>query len=503
MSRLLIRIARMQVFACVSWMSALYLSGCTVVGPDYHRPRIDLPSSWSEAGGQGAGMDRAQLQVWWRAFNDPLLDRLIDQALLNNQDLGMALARLQQARAERIQSSSRWGPTVSIGGEGDSMRSSQMLDWPPGIGQSSTWRTGFDASWELDMFGGARRELEAADADIAALAADRHALQVSLLAELATDYSALRTAQARLLIANDNIRNLREGEALAERAWRRGLGSSAELAQARAEREAAQAQPPLLEADVLRSSHAIGVLVGGFPASLREKLTAPHAAVMTVPGLPSSLPSEMIGQRPDLLADEHRLASATARIGVAQAQRLPHFSIPVSFGTTASLVHDLFSGASLAWSAGLQASQSLYDGGRARAGVKVAQARAQAARLAYERDVRLALRDVEDALTSLNSERQRQASLVAAVTDSQAALDRTTRLFRAGLSAYLPVLVAQRTANQARDALTLSQGNQVRGAIALYKALGAGWRADEPLGFNRDSPPQNPWPVRQAVTVGP
>lgn len=180
-------------------------------------------------------------------------------------------------------------------------------------------------------------------------------------------------------------------------------------------------------------------------------------------------------QRPDVRAAERRLAAATAQIGVAEAARFPHFSIPLSLGTTASLLSDLFSGASLAWSAALQASQTVYDGGRARAGVTAAQAQADAARLAYERDVRLALRDVEDALTGLNSERARQISLAAAVSDSQQALDRATRLYRRGLSGYLPVLTAQRTANHARDALALSQGGEMRSAIALYKSLGAGW----------------------------
>ncbi|SAI65374.1 outer membrane efflux protein [Bordetella ansorpii] len=456
------------------------LPGCTAVGPDYHPPQVDLPARWTEPHGSFAVADRERLRTWWRAFGDPMLDRLVDQALANNQDLGIAQARLRQARAERVQIASSLQPAISAGAAADALRSSKALDWPPGIGQSRTWRAGFDASWELDVFGGTRRAVEAADAGIDALSDDLHALQVSLLAELAADYAELRTAQARLAIARDNIGNLREGERLAERALRGGLGTPAEVAQARAEREAAQAQPPVLEAAVARLSHAIGVLAGGFPGDWRAALAESAPVLPVAPALPLALPSEVIRQRPDLQADERRLAAATARIGVAQAARLPRFSIPLSLGTTASLLHDLFSGASLAWSAGVQAGQSLYDGGRARAGVAVEQAGAAAARLAYERDMRLALRDVEDALTTLNSERQRQASLMAAVADSQQALDRATRLYRGGLSAYLPVLIAQRSANQARDALALSRAGEVRGAIALYKALGAGWQ-DTPM----------------------
>ncbi|MGC7403377.1 efflux transporter outer membrane subunit [Pandoraea pneumonica] len=457
---------------------ALLVSGCTTLGPDYRTPPIDVPSQWHEAPNAHAASDTAQqltLRTWWRSFNDPVLDRLVDAALARNQDLAIARSRLTQARAERVQIAAGLGPSVSVGGVGQALRSSERLDWPPGIGESRTWRAGFDASWELDIFGGTQRAVEAADAHIEAVADDAHAVQVSLLAELADDYAMLRTAQARRDIAQANIRNLLEGERLAERALAQGLGTSADVAQARAERETAQALPPQLEAEVARLGHAIGVLTGGFSGDWRESLAQPSSPLPVAPSLPLSMPSEVMRQRPDVRAAERRLAAATARIGVAEAARFPRFNIPLSLGTTASLIRDLFSGASLAWSVGLQASQTLYDGGSARAGVTLAQAQTDAARLAYERDVRLALRDVEDALTGLNSERARQIALTAAVQDSQLALDRATRLYRRGLSGYLPVLTAQRTANHARDALALSQGAEVRSAIALYKSLGAGW----------------------------
>jgi len=468
------------------------LSGCTTVGPDYHPPRIAVPTHWSEAQGNISVADQERLRTWWRAFNDPMLDRLLDRALANNQDLAIAQARLQQARAERVEIAAGLGPTVSAGGSGNALRASKRLDDGTLGGQSRTWHAGFDASWELDLFGGTRRAVESADADIDALAHDHRALQVSLLSELATDYAGLRSAQTRLTIVHDNIRTLREGERLAERAMQHGLGTSTDVMQARAERESAEAQPPVLEADIARLSHAIGVLAGGFPGDWRATLAEPSPGLPIAPALPLALPSDVIRQRPDLQADERRLAAATAQIGVAEAERFPHFSIPLSIGTSASLLHDLFSGASLAWSAGIQASQTLYDGARARAGVTAAQARTAAARLAYERDVRLALRDVEDALTGLNSERLRQVSLAAAVNDSQQALDGATRLYRKGLSGYLPVLTAQRAANQARDALAWSQGEEVRSAISLYKALGVGWQNEQPHAddINRPSVPE-------------
>jgi NodT family efflux transporter outer membrane factor (OMF) lipoprotein len=460
--------------ALLSVAFAASLAGCTTVGPDYRAPTLDVPASWIEDHGATTASDDEGLRTWWRSFDDPMLDSLVDQALARNQDLDIALARLRQARAERVQIAAAAGLSVSAGGSGEARRSSKALGGQPG-GESRTWQLGFDASWELDLFGGTRRAVEAADAGIGALTEDRRALQVSLVAELVSNYAGLRATQRRLAIARDNIRTLLEAERLAEQAQRTGFGTLANVMQARAERELAEAQPPSMEADIARFSHAIGVLAGGFPGDWHAALAEPSPALPGPVRLPLSLPSEVIRQRPDLRADERRLAAATAQIGVAEAERVPRFRIPLGIGTTASVIHRLFSAAGLAWMAGVQGSQTLYDNGRAQAGVAGARANADAARLVYERDVRLALRDVEDALTAWTSERQRQASLQSAVADSQQALDHATRLYGRGLSAYLPVLVAQRTVNQARDELAVSQWEEVRGVIALYKSVGAGW----------------------------
>ncbi|WP_323370430.1 TolC family protein, partial [Pseudomonas helleri] len=220
------------------------------------------------------------------------------------------------------------------------MRGSKALSAQSG-GKARTWHLGFDASWELDLFGGTRRAVEAADAGIQALAEDHRALQVSLVAELVSDYAGLRAAQLRLAIAQDNIHTLTEAERLAERAHLSGLGTLADVTQARAEREMAEAQPPLLEADIASFSHAIGVLAGGFPGDWHADLATPAPALPMPADLPLSLPSDVIRQRPDLRADERRLAAATAQIGVAEAARFPTFRIPLGIGTTASVIHDL------------------------------------------------------------------------------------------------------------------------------------------------------------------
>ncbi|MGC4075886.1 MAG: efflux transporter outer membrane subunit [Rubrivivax sp.] len=460
------------------------VSGCTTVGPDYRAPVVAVPAHWIEAQATLAGADHDGLRRWWRSFQDPVLDRLVDQALAHNQDLDIAMARLRQARAEREQVASAAAPQVSAGADGEVARDSKALSSQAG-GRARTWRLGLDASWELDLFGGTRRAVEAADAGLQALAEDHRALQVSLVAELVCDYAALRATQLRLAIAGENVRTLAETERLTERAHQAGLGTAAEMMQARAERETAEAQLPLLEADIARFSHAIGVLAGGFPGDWQTALATPAPALPVAGDLPLYLPSEVMRQRPDLRADERRLAAATAQIGVAEARRFPSFRLPLGIGSTASAIHDVFSGASLAWTAAMQGSQSVYDAGAAGAGVSAAQARADAAKQVYERDVRVALREVEDALTAWASERQRQASLRKAVADSQQALDHATRLHARGLTAYLPVLVAQRSANQARDELALSQLAELNAVIGLYKALGAGWADTDDLVLGR------------------
>ncbi|KVM76696.1 efflux transporter outer membrane subunit [Burkholderia stagnalis] len=473
---------------------AAALTACTMVGPDYRPPQPVHPPGWIERGDAAVQADPAQLQDWWRGFGDPLLDRLVAQAIDGNQDLAIARQRLLQARAERDQVASRLGPTVSAGGTANALRSSRALDWPPGIGQSRTYRLGVDASWELDIFGGTRRAIESADAQVDAIDDDRHAILVSLLAELASDYAALRATQARLRIATDNVASLDATRRLTERSEQHGLGTSFEVAQAHAELELAQAALPPLQANAAQLMHAIGVLTGGFPGTLRDALAAPGATLPVAPQLPVTLPSDVIRERPDIRAAERRFAAATAQIGVARAEQFPHFAIPLSVGTTASLVQDLFTSASVAWSVALEGTQLLYDGGRAQAGVSAARAAAEAARLAYEQRIRVAFREVEDALTDIYAERDRQTALVAAVGSSQDAQSRATRLYRNGLSEYLSVLIAQRATYRARDALALSQLAQVQGVIALYKALGAGWRHDAPVApvAQADGPPPPP-----------
>jgi NodT family efflux transporter outer membrane factor (OMF) lipoprotein len=462
-------------------VAALALAGLTAactVGPDYKPDQLDVPSAWTEQ--QPSPVDKAAadaaLKDWWASFKDPLLDRLIAQAIAGNDDLKLARQRLIQARAGRAVAASVDYPQVKAAAARLQSNSSTTVDYPPGIGQYRTWELGFDASWELDVFGGTKRAEEAADAEIGAAVEDRRAVLVSLLAEVAGDYASLRTSQLRLAIAERNIEAAKKGLDLTQQEFQRGLGTDLEVAQARAQWNNVRSAPPPLRASVARLSHAIGVLVGGFPGDLEVELSEPAALIEVPANLPVALPSETMTNRPDIRRAERRYAAATARIGVATAALFPHFEIPLMIDPTSATLSSLLLAKSLNWNLGLEASGLVYDGGKTDAQIENAKAAAENARIAYEQTVRSAFRDVEDALVNFSTESERNGTLKEAASDSDQALDRATRLYGAGLTDFLKVLDSERAAFAAEDVEAQSRLAKVQDVIALFKALGGGWQ---------------------------
>ncbi|HWK45245.1 MAG TPA: efflux transporter outer membrane subunit [Stellaceae bacterium] len=470
----------MRCGVSVRRLGGLLLAGlvaaCTV-GPDYRPDDMALPDTWTEAQPEQRKAAAERLRAWWASFQDPLLDRLIAQAIADNDDIKIARQRLIQARAERAIAGSVDYPQIKGNAGRSNANSSTTVTYPPGIGQYHTWEMGFDASWELDIFGGTRRAEEAADAEIGASVQDRRGILVSLLAEVASDYAGLRASQLRLAIADHNIAAAQQALDLTELQLQRGLGTELEVAQAKAQRETLEAGPPSLRAAVARASHAIALLVGQFPGDLEAELSKP-VPLMAVPmDLPVSLPSEVVANRPDIQRAERRYAAATARIGAATAELFPHFSIPLTFEPTSSAVHTLFLAKSINWSIGVALSGTVYDGGRTDARIVSARAAAETARLTYEQTVRGAFRDVEDALINYRTETERQVKLQAAAADSDIARQRATKLFGAGLTDFLKVLDTERSAFAAEDLAAQSRLAQLQDVIALFKALGGGWQS--------------------------
>jgi NodT family efflux transporter outer membrane factor (OMF) lipoprotein len=468
---------RARRISLVLMMSSL-LTACEV-GPDYVKPNMRMPSGWTE---QSVSLAKAQasapkLRAWWTTFNDPVLTHLVDTAIAGDYDLKIARQRLIAARAERVVAGSANAPQVSFGSTDFLANSSTTLQWPPGNGFYRNYSLGFDASWELDIFGGTRRSEEAADAEIGAAIEDRRAILVSILAELATDYATLRATQVRIDIAERNIGVARQALDLATTAFSRGLTNNLATAQAQAQLDTAQSTLPPLHAQVAQMTHAIAVLLGQSPGTLEADLSRPAPAVPTPPDLPVTLPSEVVANRPDIRRAERQFAASSARIGAAVAQLYPHFTIPLVLTPTTSYLNETFQAASLVWSAGLTLTQTVYDGGRRSAWVSEARAAAEANRLAYEQTVLQALREVEDALVAYNTETQRDQTLHKAIVDNRTAHDRASMLYAAGLTDFLNVLATERALYAAEDETALSDLTRVREVIALYKALGGGWQA--------------------------
>ncbi len=457
------------------------LAACAPVGPDYHPPRPDLPAAFSGAAAAHAAVSgkaarATPLAQWWTGFHDPLLNRLAARTLAGNLDVQIAGQRLEAARADRDAVAAAEQPTLGLGADYANERSSTLLAWPPGNGQYKTWDAGLQGSWEIDVFGGTRRAIEAADAASSMAEEDVNAAKVAVLGELVADYTLLRSDQHRLDIARRNIAAQNDSLALTRRALKAGLGTEVDVARAEAAVKLSSAQVPVLEGGVQRLAHAIAVLTGQPPETLTAALYDQGGHDLKAPPLPAALPSDLLRNRPDIRRAERRIAAATAQVGVATADLFPKFEIPLGIGPATSNFANLFNIDSLVWTLGLSARQSVLDGGKRDAHVRAAQAVSEADRLLYRRTVLDALREVEDRLTGIDTERRRHAFLVTAVEDDRIAFTQASRLYGAGLTDFLKVLDAERALFQAEDALAVSEAGEVLDIVGLYRAFGGGWQ---------------------------
>lgn len=460
------------------------LAGCTV-GPEYRRPDIALPDQWqSPTGATPAAVD---LSRWWTGFDDATLASLTQRALAANLDLRLAEARLREARAQlRVVGADRYPVVDAVGDISSQRRSGNGRQGMGGL-EDTQFQAGFDASWEIDVFGGVRRNVRAANADLDAAESTRDDALVSLAAEVARHYVNLRSDQHRLAIAGNNIRVQQEALSLAESRFKAGLTSELDVTQAQALLATTQAQVPALEQQAQQSVHAIEVLLGQMPGSLTAELNAPGRAAgeparwaaLHAP-LPTGLPSDLLRRRPDIRVAERRLAAAVERVGVATAELYPRFLLTGAAGLQSVDADDFFSGSSRFYSLGPSVRWPLLNFGRARAQVRVAGARQDQALALYEKSILVALSEVESALVAHHKEQARHASLTTAVDAQRRALSLATSLYQKGLVNYLNVIDAQRQLHAGEDLLAQSDRALAQNLIALFKALGGGWQPPDP-----------------------
>ena len=490
---------RMMVLAA----GAMALTGCAAVGPNYTAPQVATPSAFTGADAPGASPSGvspsdAAFETWWRGFHDPVLDGLIERALSENLDVREAISRVRQARDREREARAAGEPSLNASAQASETRLSKnggltgLSKSLGGAGGGGTpiglpgtsfadYQAGFDAAWELDVFGGVRRGVEAARAATAAEQWSVRDAEVTLTAEIASDYIALRGAQARLALARANLTVARAQLSFSEALGRHGLAATEDIARQAARAASVAADPPALQADIMARIDALAVLLGAMPDSLTGQLATPAALPVAPPSIPAGLPSDLLRRRPDIRRAERQLAQATAEVGVAKADLYPSFNLTGAGDLISTSLSNLVSVDSLQGAATGLVRWPILDGGRARANAAAAEEARQQAAIAYRRTVLTALREVEEALARYGAERRRGDRLDAVVAADQRGLIAAQARLHNGLVAATSPLAARATLLDAQDQRTQSVAALGQDVAALYKALGGGWSATDPI----------------------
>ena len=475
----------MKFLAFTVFVMAPLLSACAV-GPRYSPPDLEMPAGWHEAQA-GGSLDRSALEHWWNAFGDPVLDDLVTRAIADNLDLKIAATRVREARAARGIAASAALPQVDVSGQAarggrseavPPFNSSQGQGSPFGPRTQNLFDVGFDAGWELDLFGGVRRDIEAASAQAQAAEESRRDVLVTLVADVARSYAELRGAQRQLAIVDATVQTQQDTLALASARFEAGLGSALDVERADGQLEATRSRRPELERVATRATYRLDVLLGQKPGRVGSMLET-SASMPAQPDLPGLLPSELLSRRPDLRQAEREVAAATARVGVARSELFPRFSIGGNFGRRSADASDLGSSGSQFWFLVGGVRLPILSGGRIRANIQVQDARQEQALRQYEKAVLTAVEEVENALSAQAREQRRLATLRASAAANRRALDLATERYTGGLEDFLSVLDAQRAVYATEDAEAQSETAAMVDLIAVYKALGGGWTPDE------------------------
>jgi NodT family efflux transporter outer membrane factor (OMF) lipoprotein len=488
---------------------AAMLIGCAV-GPNYHPPETKVPTYWdgqnvvTPATPSKTNINPVELVEWWSAFKDPILSSLVETAIRANLDVRLAEARICQARAARWVAGAPFWPQVDAtilydrshspaaavttagGGIAVSGSSGPSGGGSSGGGSSGSsggvppfrelFQAGLDASWELDVFGGTRRNMEAAGADLQAAVEDRRDVLVTLVGDVGTNYINLRGFQRQINIARENLEAQKHTADITQKRHDAGFVGGLDVANAKAQVATTESTIPLFESSARAAIYNLGVLLGREPAALEKDLAKTAPIPPTPPAIPVGLPSELLRRRPDIRRAEAQIHAATARIGVATADLFPRFFLTGSFGVTTGDINKLGSLANNKfWSFGPSVTWPIFAGGRIYWNIKIQDALQEQALLTYEKTVLTALKDVETALVAYAKQQETRKSLSVAVVENRKAVDLATQLYLAGKSDFLNVLIAQRSLFTTQDALAQSIRTVDTNLIALYKALGGGW----------------------------
>lgn len=477
--------------------SAAFLSGCTV-GPNYHPPETSMPSTYREKLADTNGPDGASVEQWWRLFHDAELNALIREATVSNYDIRIAQARVRESRAEAGIAQSALLP--SIDADGAYTRERLSKNTPDGFvaqaaGQSlvqNFYSAGFDASWEVDVFGGNRRALEAAKADVGVSVESSRDVLITVLGDVGLNYLDLRGLQKELAVTRDNLRLQEETLKLTQDQLKAGLATEVDTARAEAQAESTLSQIPLLEENIESAMHRLAVLTGKQPEELEFELKSAAPIPSAIPAIPVELPSDLLRRRPDVREAEREVAAATARIGVAKADLFPKFYLGSATGLQSISAAKFFDAESGIWSFGPSMSWPIFAGGQIRQNIKAQNARQEQALDRYQETVLTSLEEVENSLVACNKELEHHDALARSEAADRRATELAEERYRSGLEDFLDVLETQRTLLAVQDDLAQSERDLGQNVIRLYKALGGGWEFTPELsGLGNKSAPRS------------
>jgi NodT family efflux transporter outer membrane factor (OMF) lipoprotein len=482
----------------------LLLQGC-MVGPDYVPPDTQMPDRWGQELSEGLSQGDADLRTWWTSLDDPTLDRLIERATSSNLDIKQAVARIRQARAQFGIATGEIAPSIDAEGQVQTSRVSNNVAGvaPPQSRTDTFYSLGVDSSWEIDLWGRIRRNIESADASIGAQIEDYRDVLVVLYAEVADTYVQIRTLQARIVSALDNVRTQQGALELTVNRNRAGLAPDLDVRQAELNLATTQSFVPTLRAALAQNVNLLAVLLGAFPSALQAEL----AQDGPIPSPPSEvvvgLPTELLRQRPDIRQAERQLAAQTAQIGVATADLYPALSLSGAFAFESFSSSDLFQWKSRAFQFGPTVRWNIFDAGRIRNNILLQDAVTEESLASYEQTVLSAVEEVESAMAAYVQEVQRREALQRSVTAARASVSLVDTLYRSGLTDFQNVLDTQRSQFSQEDALAESRGLVTQNLIQLYQALGGGWgpATETPPAVTSTPPDIAPLPAPPRPTV--
>ena len=457
------------------------LAACAAVGPDYREPEVTLPAAWQQALDAGLA-DGAPIEAeWWRTFEDPVLLELVERALAQNLDLRGTFARLSAVRALRgVAAADQW-PALDARAGYEHREESRNTPFGAFIPRTNIHSASVDAAWELDLWGRVRRSIEAAERDLEASEAELQGAALSVAAEVVSTYVDLRAAQRRLQIAQSNLSLQERTLGLVQARSAAGLVVERDVAQASTNVETTRSRLPMLEAEAIAAQNRLAVLLGRAPGDLPMSLREPGRLPVVPAKVAVGVPTDLLRRRPDVRRAERRFAAEVARIGVGEAERYPRFSLTGTLGLASNSAKDFFDADSDVLAFGPSMRWNLFDGGRLRQRVAALEANAEAAQVAWEQTVLLALAETENAMTQFVRQQSRRASLQRAAQQARRAVELAQTQYRAGLSDFQAVIDSERTVATVEDDLVTSESSIASSMVAIFKALGGGVTVPEPV----------------------